>query len=97
MNQSTLQKIQAVSQQQELDRRSSNLAAALVSALQINPHGKELIEVIGEHTNSNNFLAVKSWVLDQLRDNALKPEEDRPLCFSLRDNLQQVLTEWHYC
>lgn len=52
--------------EKDLRRKSRNLTLHLMTALQIEPHGRQLVSTIGTGSEIDNCEAVYSWVLDQV-------------------------------
>lgn len=65
--------------QQELQRQklrlSRNYAQGLIALLHIDPHGKQLITLLGEGDERSNFDALSHWVYQRLQKSVGK----RPL------------------
>lgn len=52
--------------EKDLRRKASNLTLHLMTALQIEPHCKQLVSAVGTGSEKDNCEAVYGWVLDQV-------------------------------
>lgn len=62
--------------QQELQRQklrlSRNYAEGLITLLHIDPHGKQLITLLGEGDERSNLEALSNWVYRRLQQNVVR-------------------------
>ncbi|MFC0048580.1 hypothetical protein [Rheinheimera tilapiae] len=74
----------------DLDRKAGLYADSLMLVMQIKPHQKGLVQIVGKAGDKNNLDAIKSWVKSQLCCESEKGEDNLE---TLRNKLQRCLED----
>ncbi len=74
----------------ELDETAQQYADSLMLVMQIKPHQKELVQIVGKAGDKNNREAIKSWVKSQL---CCVSENEQGNLETLRNKLQRCLDD----